>query len=401
MYREKHRHYPVPAGRVEALEEEGLALTDPVSREDSESKVEAVDSLNMHLAQVMSCYQREERKCFMCGSPGHFTRDCPHHNVFKQCNREQLNSKGVGENSQPAPRLTNTRPEVNVHVIGRIWDPLLGVGGPILHWIRPETLVDLTIEGRNVNALADSGSQVNTISPTLVQQYGFPVLPLEDLVDYPLNLVGLGRKCTSPLSFVILHVQVWEIMGYDEDVVFLVVPNESEFGQRVPLVIGTCTIGRIINVIWESEIDRLSTSWATARIAQLLSYWKSTAVLTSGSAETQAEGASEGPQEVDVDELVTVRESVRLGPLQTEIIEGWVKPLLGDASHVMITPLRVEGQPWEGKPLPLGLHVLHAYTCLKNSSSVPCGQECFRQLHLPQEGSASGTCSVSIPGAAC
>ena len=136
-----------------------------------------------------------------------------------------------------------------------IWDPLLEVGGPILHWIGPETLVDLTIEGRNVNVLVDSGSQVNMITPALVQQYGFPVLPLEDLVDHPLNLVGLGRKCTSPLGFVILHVQVWEIAGYDKDVVFLMVPNESEFGQRVPLVTGTCTIGQVINIIWESEID--------------------------------------------------------------------------------------------------------------------------------------------------
>ena len=35
----------------------------------------------------------------------------------------------------------------------------------------------------------------------------------------------------------------------------------------------------------------------------------------------------------------------------------------------MITPLRAEGQPREARPLPLGLHVLHAYTCLKNGSS--------------------------------
>ena len=109
--------------------------------------------------------------------------------------------QGVGGNSQPAPRSANTRPEVNVRMIRQIRDQLLEVGGPASHWIRPETLVDLTIEGRNVNALADSGSQVNMITPVLVQQYGFPVLPLEDLVDYLLNLVGLGRKCTSPLSF--------------------------------------------------------------------------------------------------------------------------------------------------------------------------------------------------------
>ena len=202
-----------------------------------------------------------------------------------------------------------------------------------------------------------------------MQQYGFPVLLLGDLVDYPLNLVGLGGKCTSLLSFVILHMQVQEITGYDEDVVFFMVPDESEFGWRVPLIIGTCMIGRIINVIWESEIDHLSMPWATARMAQLLSCWKSTAVLTSGSVETQVEGASGGPQEGDVDELVTVRESVCLGLFQTEIIEGHVKPLLRDTSHMMMTPLRVEGQPQKSKPLPLGLHVLHVYTCLKNGSS--------------------------------
>ena len=72
VYREKHRHYPVLAGRVAALEEEGVVSTDPVSGEDSESEVEAVDGLNMHLAQAMSHYQREEWKCFMRGSPGHF-----------------------------------------------------------------------------------------------------------------------------------------------------------------------------------------------------------------------------------------------------------------------------------------------------------------------------------------
>ena len=81
-------------------------------------------------------------------------------------------------------------------------------------------------------------------------------------------------------------------------------------------------------------------------MAQLLCCQKSMAVLTPGSAgEAQSEGTSGGPQEVDVDKLVMVRESVRLGPFQTEIIEGWVKPLFGDTAHMMITLLKVgEGQ---------------------------------------------------------
>ena len=63
-----------------------------------------------------------------------------------------------------------------------------------------------------------------------------------------------------------------------------------------------------------------------------------------------------------------VWESICPGLFQTEIIEGWVKPLLRDTSYVIITLLRVEGQPRETKLLPPGLHILHAYTCLKNSS---------------------------------
>ena len=57
VYRDKHRCYLTPAGWVAALEEEGLALSDQVTGEDSKSKVEAVGGLNMCLAQAMSCYQ--------------------------------------------------------------------------------------------------------------------------------------------------------------------------------------------------------------------------------------------------------------------------------------------------------------------------------------------------------
>ena len=288
--------------------------------------------------------------------------------AFRQWHHDQANFKGAGESSPSAPGSANTQPEVNVCMIRQIQNQLMEAGGPTLHRIRPETLVELTIEGWNGNVLMDSGSQVNIIMPALVQQYGFPVLPLEDLMDYPLDLMGLGGKRTSPLGFVILHVQVWGITGYDEDVVFLVVLDESKFRRRVPLVVGTCIIGRMINVIQESEIDHLSMLWSTIRVAQLISCWLGMAIPTSEGAEMPVEGASEGPPERSIDELVLVWESICLEPFQMEIIEGRVKPLLRDTFYVMITPLRTDGQPWETKPLPLGLHVLHAYTCLKNGS---------------------------------
>ena len=131
----------------------------------------------------------------------------------------------------------------------------------------------LWVEDREVNTLMDSGSQVNTVTHGYMHQYEFPILPLCDLVDQPLNFIGLGGTRTCPLSFVILWVQFNEITGYNGDVVFLVVPNESEFSQHIPFMTGTCTLGRIVNMIKESELDRLSTSWAIARASHLLSRW--------------------------------------------------------------------------------------------------------------------------------
>ena len=90
-------------------------------------------------------------------------------------------------------------------------------------------------------------------------------------MNYPLHLVGLGGWHTCPLGFVIVRLQVKEVAGCDEDIVFLVVPDGSAFGKRVLLVIGTCTLVRVINVIKESEMDWISTSWATVHLAQLLS----------------------------------------------------------------------------------------------------------------------------------
>ena len=242
-----------------------------------------------------------------------------------------------------------------------------------MHWLGSETLMSLRVEGLEVNALADSGSQVNTVMPSYLHQLKFPVLPLEDLMDYPLNLIGLGGMRTRPLGFVTLQVQVSEIAGYNEDVIFLVVPDESEFSRHMPLMIGTCTLGRIVNVIKESELDQLSTSWAMVQASHLLCQCGTVALESGDTSSNPAdEGAtmSEASQDLEIGEPIFMKESMKLGPFQTQIIECKTKSLLGESAHVMVMPLKAgEAQPDGAWPLPPGLHALHAYTWLKMSSS--------------------------------
>ena len=236
----------------------------------------------------MNHYQCEECHCFVCGATDHFAWHCPHREAFCVWHKEHLNSKGSGPQLKE-PTIKKFPAEVSTHVATTHHASSLITNGPTAHWVGPETLVGLQVEGREVDTLADSGSQVDTVMPGYVCQHEFPVLSLCDLIDHPLNLVGLGGKRTWPLGFVILRVWVNEIAGYDEDVVFLVVPDESEFSQHVPVVIGTCMLGRIVNVIKEREMDRLLTPWAMVRASHLLS-WQGTVVEDTGM-------ASDGPTE--------------------------------------------------------------------------------------------------------
>ena len=80
--------------------------------------------------------------------------------------------------------------------------------------------------------------------------------------------------------------------------------------------------------------------------------------------------APESPLGMDVDEPILMKENIRLGPFQTQIIECRVKPLIGESGHVMVLPLKAgESQLGGARPLPPGMQVLHAYTRLKMNSS--------------------------------
>ena len=242
--------------------------------------------------------------------------------------------------------------------------------GPTADWIGPEMLVDIVVEGREAITLADSGSQVNIMAPAYVKRHKFPVLPLEELVDHPVNLVGLGGWHTSPLGFIILQVCMAEVTGYDEDIVFLVMPDESEFSKHVPLVLGTCMLCRIINVIRESEIDRLSVPWAMTQMSHLLSR-RGTTDLGEGAVGGMEEAQTPSMESTDksIDEPILVKEHVKLGPFQTQNFDCKLKPLLRETMLVMVCPIRVgETQLARMCPLHPGLCVLHTLTRLQMRS---------------------------------
>ena len=96
--------------------------------------------------------------------------------------------------------------------------------------------------------------QVNTITPRYIKEHSLPVGPITDLMGSKVTCMGLGNAYTKLLGYVIIWVQVDGVWGYDEDQIALIIPDFSNFVVRVPVILGTPTIGQVVNVMREAEM---------------------------------------------------------------------------------------------------------------------------------------------------
>ena len=106
-----------------------------------------------------------------------------------------------------------------------------------------ENIAKVRINGESCIALLDNGAQVNTITPRYVKEHSLPVGPITDLMGSRVACIGLGNAYKRPLGYVIIQVQVDGVWIYEEDQIALIIPDHSNFAIRVPIILGTPTIG--------------------------------------------------------------------------------------------------------------------------------------------------------------
>ena len=127
----------------------------------------------------------------------------------------------------------------------------------------------MRIYGESCIALLDNGVQINTIAPIYISDHSVQMGPITDLLGAKVTFIGLGNTYMRPLGYGIVRVQVDGVQGYDEDKIAMGILVLSNFTARVPVFLGTPTIGHIVNVMKE-EIDTLAMPWVNARVAHLL-----------------------------------------------------------------------------------------------------------------------------------
>ena len=69
----------------------------------------------------------------------------------------------------------------------------------------------------------------------------------------------------KPTGFVMVNVQVPCVKGYNKDQIAIVLDDPSL--RDCPVILGTPTLYRVMQVIKESEISRLAIPWASSCIS--------------------------------------------------------------------------------------------------------------------------------------
>ena len=221
-------------------------------------------------------------------------------------------------------------------------------------------------------ALLDNSTQVNTIMLRYVSDHSLQVGPITDLMGSKVACVGLDNAYTRPSGYVVIWVQVDRVRGYDEDQITVVILDFSNFAARVPVILGMPTIGWVVNVMKEVEMDALVMPWANARAAHLLLVHRIMPV----------EVGDGQKEKFDMnDQLMYTQNVETIEPFSSHIVPVKTgRAYVGEGINVMVQAL----QTHDGS-LPQGLNVQNTYTELRKGSrkAVGSGMEQYCITHKP------------------
>ena len=182
----------------------------------------------------------------------------------------------------------------------------------------------------------------------LAQEIGGSVPPIR----------GIGGISVEPVGFVMMNMKVPCVQGYDEDQIAIVMddPGMSEW----PVIVGTPTIYRVMEVIKESEISKLAVPWASSRVS-----WLMRDVQARLSQVVVNDVANKQISPLNVDEVVRVASKCTVPPFGHKAIHGKVNLVLHGYKMNVIT----HGLEKRSPSLPLGIDVQTVYATLADGSN--------------------------------
>ncbi len=112
----------------------------------------------------------------------------------------------------------------------------------------------VSVEGFEENALLDTGSMISTIANSLVTKLGLVIQPVQEI----LAIEGVAGQRLEYLGYTECTV-LFTDLGLEQDVLILVV-EDTDYRQRVPLLFGT----NVLQVLMENWGHKRPTSTSSA-----------------------------------------------------------------------------------------------------------------------------------------
>ena len=233
---------------------------------------------------------------------------------------------------------------------------------PFTRLIGPKNWGEAFIDDELTTCLLDNGAQLNFMTPDYAVKRGLQIFTLEQLAQEiggelpPIH--GIGRIKVKPLGFVIMNVRILCIRGYNEDQIAIVLDDPSM--KECPVILGTPTRYRAIQVIKESEITQLAVPWAMSCLSYLIRGLQARV-----GKEVRTDVGNKNITPTSVDEVVRVSSKFQIPPFGCKAIHGRTGLLLmGYKLNVMI-----HGLEKKSPQLPLGVKVLSSYATLTMGSN--------------------------------
>ena len=316
--------------------------------------------LQVKVAHALQVQEMNSRRCFTCNRPGHLTRD---HQEWEEKKWDQAppvegaSSKQSGLREGQAKTLSARSTRAS-HRVERV--PYLNPDA-FSRFISPKNWGQALINDKLTTCLLDNGAQLNFITPAYAMDRGMDIMSLDRLaqeIGGPLPLIaGMGGSLVEPTGFVLMNVKVPCVQGYDEDQVALVMDDPGM--TKCPVILGTSTLYRVMEVIKESEISKLAVPWSSSQIAWLMQD------VTARLGQVVINDVANKPiAPLNVDEVVRVASKCTVPPFGHKVIHGKVNLVL----HGCRLNVMTHGLEKRSPSLPLGIDGQTAYATLANGS---------------------------------
>ena len=168
--------------------------------------------------------------------------------------------------------------------------------------------------GFHITSLVDSGANMTAITKSFAEELQLEIKSLQTILD----IEATGGGMVPYHGYVECRLKIPMIEKFDLDVLMLVI-DDSPYGMRVPIQIGTLHIDMAMELATEEEKKKLNKQWKRAQFASSLRM---------ASANAQEAGSNESKEIFNLDQVrgsVHLTKEVELEPFENVTLLGLLK----------------------------------------------------------------------------